>query len=184
MKTARRRSLKLVGGAKVVLIFMIEEMTASHWEGVRAVYHEGLATGEASFRTEVPEWKFWDASHLPCCRLVALEGGSVAGWAALSPVSTRKVYEGVAEVSVYVGSSFRGGGLGRALLSALVAESEANGIWTLQAVIFPENVASVELHKACGFREVGRRERIGRTRGGRWRDTLLLERRSVTVGVD
>lgn len=163
---------------------MIEKMTASHWEGVRAIYREGLATGEASFRTEAPEWEFWDASHLQCCRLVALEGEAVAGWAALSPVSTRKVYEGVAEVSVYVGSAFRGRGFGRALLSALVRESEASGIWTLQAVIFPENVASVELHKACGFREVGRRERIGRTQGGLWRDTLLLERRSRTVGVD
>lgn len=163
---------------------MIETMTAGHWEGVRAIYREGLATGEASFRTEVPEWEFWDASHLQCCRLVALEGEAVEGWAALSPVSARKVYEGVAEVSVYVGAAFRGKGLGRSLLSALVAESEANGIWTLQAVIFPENVASVELHNACGFREVGRRERIGRAKDGRWRDTLLLERRSRTAGVD
>ena len=163
---------------------MIEKMTARHWEGVRAVYLEGLATGEASFETDAPGWELFDASHLPCCRLVALEGEMVAGWAALSPVSRRKVYEGVAEVSVYVGASFRGRGFGRALLSALVAESEGAGIWTLQAGIFPENVASVELHIKCGFREVGRRERIGRTRGGRWRDTLLLERRSSTVGVD
>lgn len=163
---------------------MIEKMTARHWEGVRAVYGEGLATGEASFRTEAPGWEFWDGSHLQCCRLVALEGGRVAGWAALSPVSSRKVYEGVAEVSVYVGASFRGLGLGRALLSALVEESEANGIWTLQAVIFPENTASVALHLACGFREVGRRERVGRAKDGRWRDTLLLERRSRTAGVD
>ena len=163
---------------------MIEKMEARHWEEVRAVYLEGLATGEASFETDAPEWERFDASHLACCRLVALEGGSVAGWAALGPVSRWKVYEGVAEVSVYVGASFRGRRLGRALLSALVAESEANGIWTLQAGIFPENVASVGLHKACGFREVGRRERVGRTRGGRWRDTLLLERRSRTVGVD
>lgn len=163
---------------------MIEKMTASQWEGVRAVYLEGLATGDASFETDAPGWEVFDASHLPCCRLVALEGETVAGWAALSAVSSRKVYEGVAEVSVYVGAPFRGRGLGRALLSALVAESESNGIWTLQAGVFPENAASVELHKACGFREVGRRERIGRARGGRWRDTLLLERRSRTVGVD
>jgi len=163
---------------------MIEKMTASHWEGVRAVYLEGLATGDASFETDAPGWELFDASHLPCCRLVALEGSQVAGWAALSPVSRRKVYEGVAEVSVYVGASFRGRGLGRALLSALVDESEAAGIWTLQAGVFPENAASVGLHKSCGFREVGRRERIGRTAEGRWRDTLLLERRSRTVGVD
>ena len=158
-------------------------MLPSHWEEVRAVYLEGLATGDATFETEAPEWARWDASHLPCCRLVALEGARVAGWAALSPVSARRAYAGVAEVSVYVGASFRGRGLGRALLSALVAESEANGIWTLQAGVFPENVASVALHRACGFREVGRRERVARG-GGRWRDTLLLERRSQTVGVD
>ncbi|HVF44988.1 MAG TPA: GNAT family N-acetyltransferase [Pyrinomonadaceae bacterium] len=163
---------------------MIEKMTARHWEGVRVVYVEGLATGDASFETDAPDWGLFDASHLPCCRLVALEGERVAGWAALGPVSRRKVYEGVAEVSVYVGTSFRGRGLGRALLSALVAESESAGIWTLQAGVFPENTASVELHKACGFREVGRRERIGRARGGLWRDTLLLERRSNKVGVD
>lgn len=163
---------------------MIEKMLARHWEGVRAVYLEGLATGDASFETDSPEWERFDASHLPCCRLVALEGSIVAGWAALSPVSRRKVYEGVAEVSVYVGASFRGKGFGRALLSALVAESESNGIWTLQAGIFPENTASVELHLACGFREVGRRERIGRAACGLWRDTLLLERRSRTVGAD
>jgi L-amino acid N-acyltransferase YncA len=163
---------------------MIERMQPGHWEGVRAVYLEGLATGDASFETEAPEWERWDATHLRCCRLVALEGGRVAGWAALSPVSSRKVYEGVAEVSVYVASEFRGKGLGRALLSALVEESEAGGVWTLQAGVFPENVASVALHLACGFREVGRRERIGRAKDGRWRDTLLLERRSRAAGVE
>ena len=159
-------------------------MQQGHWEEVRAVYLEGLATGDASFETEAPEWEKWDASHLRCCRLVALEGGRVAGWAALSPVSQRKVYEGVAEVSVYVASEFRGRGLGRALLSSLVAESEGGGVWTLQAGVFPENVASVALHLACGFREVGRRERVGRSKDGRWRDTLLLERRSRAVGVE
>jgi phosphinothricin acetyltransferase len=161
----------------------IEKMEAGHWEGVRAVYVEGLATGEATFETRAPERVRWDASHLPCCRLVALDGGRVAGWAALSPVSARAVYAGVAEVSVYVGGDFRGRGVGRALLSTLVRESEAEGVWTLQASVFPENVASVALHLACGFREVGRRERVGRL-GGRWRDTLLLERRSRIVGVD
>lgn len=162
----------------------VERMRPEHWQGVRAVYEEGLATGDATFETEAPGWERWDASHLPACRLVALsDGGRVAGWAALSPVSTRKVYAGVAEVSVYVGADFRGRGVGRALLSALVRESEAEGIWTLQAGVFPENAASVALHESCGFRVVGRRERVGRLRG-RWRDTVLLERRSQTVGAD
>jgi len=161
----------------------VEKMEAGHWDDVRAVYVEGLATGHATFETEPPERARWDAAHLPCCRLVALDGGRVAGWAALSRVSAREVYAGVAEVSVYVGGDFRGRGVGRALLEALVRESEAEGVWTLQASVFPENVASVALHRACGFREVGRRERVGRL-GGRWRDTLLLERRSRVVGVD
>jgi L-amino acid N-acyltransferase YncA len=164
-------------------MFKVEKMSPGHWEQVRAVYLEGLATGDATFETEAPGWERWDASHLQCCRLVALEGGRVAGWAALSPVSARKVYAGVAEVSVYVGESFRGAGVGRVLLEALVRESEAAGLWTLQASIFPENEASVALHRACGFREVGRRERVGKL-GGRWRDTVLLERRSRVTGVD
>ncbi|MBV8856116.1 MAG: N-acetyltransferase [Acidobacteria bacterium] len=162
----------------------VEKMLPEHWPGVRAVYEEGLATGDATFETEAPGWERWDASHLRACRLVALaEGGRVAGWAALSPVSARKVYAGVAEVSVYVGADFRGLGVGRVLLEALVRESELEGIWTLQAGIFPENAASVALHKSCGFREVGRRERVGKLKG-RWRDTVLLERRSQTVGTD
>ena len=161
----------------------IEKMLLEHWPEVRAIYEEGLATGDATFETEAPEWERWDASHLRACRLVALAGGRVAGWAALSPVSARKVYAGVAEVSVYVAADFRGRGVGCALLEALVRESESAGIWTLQASIFPENVASVALHKACGFREVGRRVRVGRLRG-RWRDTILLERRSQAVGMD
>ena len=163
---------------------LIEQMRPEHWPRVRAIYLEGVATGQATFETEAPEWGRWDSSHLPFARLVALdEGGRVKGWAALSPVSGRKVYAGVAEVSVYVGEEFRGEGLGRALLEALVRESEAGGVWTLQASIFPENAASVALHFACGFREVGRRERVARLRGA-WRDTVLLERRSRVVGVD
>jgi phosphinothricin acetyltransferase len=150
---------------------------------VRAVYLEGLATGDATFETDAPVWERWDATHLSSCRLVALEGARVAGWAALSPVSSRSAYAGVAEVSVYVGASFRGMGAGRLLLSALVLESEAAGLWTLQASVFPENVASVALHRACGFREVGLRERVAR-RDGRWRDTVLLERRSIVAGVE
>ena len=161
----------------------LEKMRPEHWEEVRAVYEEGLATGDATFETDAPDWGRWDAAHLKSCRLVAVDsGGRVAGWAALSPVSARRVYAGVAEVSVYVGEGFRGEGVGGALLEALVRESEAEGIWTLQASIFPENVASVALHRACGFREVGRRERVGQLKG-RWRDTVLLERRSRAAGV-
>lgn len=163
---------------------VIEKMRPEHWPRVRAIYLEGVATGQATFETEAPGWERWDSSHLPFARLVALAGGGrVAGWAALGPVSSRKVYEGVAEVSVYVGEGFRGRGLGRALLEALVRESEAAGVWTLQASVFPENAASVALHLACGFREVGRRERVARL-GGVWRDTVLLERRSRVVGAD
>ena len=165
------------------MTFIVEKLLPRHWGEVRAIYSDGLATVDATFETEAPEWERWDASHLVCCRLVALEEARVAGWAALSPVSARKAYAGVAEVSVYVGARFRGIGLGRKLLSALVSESEAAGVWTLQASIFPENAASVALHLACGFREVGRRERIAR-RDGRWRDTVLFERRSRTSGVD
>jgi L-amino acid N-acyltransferase YncA len=165
------------------LMFTLEEMSPEHWEQVRSVYVEGLETGDATFETEAPEWERWNAAHLQCCRLVALEGGRVAGWAALSRVSAREVYAGVAEVSVYVGGGFRGAGVGRALLEALVRESEAAGLWTLQASIFPENGASIALHRACGFREVGRRERVGKLRG-RWRDTVLLERRSRITGSD
>jgi L-amino acid N-acyltransferase YncA len=169
--------------------FLIEEMRAGDWDAVRAIYAEGLATGDATFETEPPEWESWDAAHLPFARLVARaregagDAGSVAGWAALSPVSARRVYAGVAEVSVYVGARWRGRGAGRELLEALVKESERAGVWTLQAGVFPENVASVRLHKLCGFREVGRRERVGRLRGA-WRDTLLLERRSRLVGIE
>ena len=164
-------------------MYTVEELRPRHWQEVRAVYLEGVATGHATFETEAPEWATWDEAHLPFARLVALSAGRVAGWAALGRVSRRAVYAGVAEVSVYVGSGFRGAGVGRALLSALVEASERGGVWTLQAGIFPENAASLALHRACGFREVGRRERIGRLKG-RWRDTLLLERRSEVAGTD
>lgn len=161
---------------------LIEPLTANDWASVRAVYLEGISTGDATFETDAPTWEAWDAGHLRGARLVARSGGEVLGWAALSPVSNRCVYGGVAEVSVYVADAARGRGVGRALLAALVAESEACGLWTLQAGIMPENAASVRLHLACGFREVGRRERLGKLRGV-WRDVLLLERRSQKVGL-
>jgi L-amino acid N-acyltransferase YncA len=163
--------------------FVIESMQPRDWEFVREIYQEGLATGHATFETEAPNWEQWDAGHSPDCRLVARGSGGVLGWAALSPVSKRRVYAGVAEVSVYVGASARGGGVGAALMRALIEASEQNGIWTLQSAIFPENRASIALHLKHGFRELGRRERVGRLHGV-WRDTVLLERRSRVIGVD
>jgi L-amino acid N-acyltransferase YncA len=157
--------------------YQIEPMTAADWPFVRAIYREGLAGGNATFETEAPEWPAWDAAHRPDCRLVARAGGSVIGWAALSPVSRRHVYRGVAEVTVYVAERARGRGAGQGLLQALVTASEEAGIWTLQASIFPENEVSIALHQACGFRRVGYRERIGRLHGV-WRNTILLERRA------
>ena len=159
---------------------VIDQMRASDWEQVRAIYLEGIRTGHATFETEAPSWERWDEAHLPSARLVKRDGERVLGWAALSPVSKRQVYRGVAELTVYVAESARGQGIGRALLEALIIESERNGIWTLQASIFPENTASVELHRRCGFREVGRRERIAMLNGV-WRDTLLFERRSESM---
>ena len=157
-------------------------MTEADWQPVREIYLEGLATGLASFETDVPEWEHWDETHLADCRFVAWQGDRLLGWAAVSPVSSRCVYGGVGEVSVYVGERARGQGVGRRLLSVLVDASERAGLWTLQAGIFPENVASVTLHEKCGFRVVGRRERLGQLQGV-WRDVLLLERRSGLVGI-
>jgi len=161
--------------------YLINQMEMGDWAEVRAVYLEGIMTGRATFETEAPDWESWDASHLSPCRLVARQGRHVAGWAALSPVSSRRVYAGVAETSIYVAESFRGLGMGLALLGALITCSEQHGIWTLQAGVLPENEASLLLHKKCGFREVGRRERIGKLQGT-WRDVILLERRSKVVG--
>jgi L-amino acid N-acyltransferase YncA len=159
-----------------------ERMTAEDWANVRAIYLEGIATGHATFEKSAPEWPAWDAAHLKACRFVARAGGEVLGWAALSPVSGRCVYAGVVEVSVYVAERARGQGVGLKLLAALVEASESEGIWTLQAGIFPENVASIALHERAGFRVVGRREKLGAMEG-RWRDVVLLERRSKLIGV-
>jgi phosphinothricin acetyltransferase len=158
----------------------IAAMTPEDWEDVRRIYAEGIATGNATFETEPPSWESWDAAHRKDCRLVARDGSSVVGWAALSRVSDRCVYGGVAEVSVYVADAARGRGVGRALLAELVRASEDAGLWTLQAGIFPENAASIAIHHECGFRTVGIRERLGRM-GGAWRDVALLERRSARV---
>lgn len=161
----------------------IEQMLPTDWPAVREIYLQGIATRQATFETNAPDWSTWDVSHSPFARLVARANENVVGWAALSPVSARAVYAGVAEVSVYVAASQRGVGWGRRLLETLVATSEANGIWMLQAVVFAENAATVALHRRCGFREVGRRERIAKL-DGEWRDTTLLERRSQTIGID
>jgi L-amino acid N-acyltransferase YncA len=155
----------------------IDHMKPSDWEQVRSIYLEGIRTGHATFETEAPTWEKWNEGHLEIARLVARDGDRVLGWAALSPTSKRKVYRGVAELTVYVAENARGAGIGRKLLEALIQESEEHGIWTLQASIFPENTASVKLHLRSGFREVGRRERIAMLNGV-WRDTLLFERRS------
>jgi L-amino acid N-acyltransferase YncA len=158
----------------------IVALLPERWPQVARIYAEGIATGDATFETEVPSWGDWDRTHLADHRLLAEAAGEAAGWAALAPVSGRCVYGGVAEVSVYVAAAARGRGVGAALLAALVASSEAGGVWTLQAGIFPENVASLRLHERAGFRVVGVRERLG-TLHGRWRDVVLMERRSPTV---
>ena len=146
------------------------------WPAIARIYGEGIATGAATFETEVPAWEAWDASHLAAPRLVAEGDGVVCGWCAVAPVSGRAVYRGVVEHSVYVARAARGRGVGRALLEALVAAAPSHGIWTIQTSLFEENAASVALHRAVGFRLVGRRERIAQL-GGEWRDTLLLELR-------
>ena len=162
----------------------IRPLGRDDWDNVLAVYLEGIATGLATFETAAPSWARWDSAHLNFARLAAVsEENGLAGWAALSPVSSRSAYSGVAEVSVYVGSGFRGQGLGGMLLDQLVGASESNGIWTLQASVFPENVASLALHSNRGFRKIGFRERVAKL-SGVWRDTVLLERRSQIVGVD
>lgn len=160
---------------------VIDQMRTSDWEQVRAIYLDGIRSGHSTFETDAPSWEKWDEGHLQIARLVMREGDRVLGWAALTPTSKRNVYRGVVELTVYVAEDARAKGIGRALLEAVIDESERNGIWTLQASIFPENTASVNLHLRSGFREVGRRERIAMLNGV-WRDTLLFERRSRVVG--
>jgi phosphinothricin acetyltransferase len=160
--------------------FVIEAMRADDKNAVLAIYQEGIETGMATFETAVPTWEKWDAGHLAGSRFVARRRAQVIGWSALSPVSSRCVYEGVAEVSVYIAAAARGQGVGKALLQTLVSASEYDNFWTLQASLFPENEASLALHQACGFRVVGRRERIAQLHGV-WRDTLFLERRSAVI---
>ena len=162
--------------------FKIRYMTPSDGPEVLKIYQEGIATGSATFETKVPTWAEWDKAHLRDARLVAEDAdGKLMGWAALSPGSVREVYAGVAEISIYVAESYRGKQVGIALLHRLIAESENAGIWMLTATIFAENTASIALHRRCGFRLVGRRERIAQL-NGEWKDTVIYERRSALVG--
>lgn len=159
----------------------ITEMRPEHWAQVADIYEQGIATGNATFQTSAPSWEEWDGAHLKHSRLVAMEGDEVLGWAALTPVSGRCVYAGVAEISVYIAAKARGKGIGALLMQQLITSSESHGIWTLQAGIFPENTASLKLHSTSGFRTIGIREKIGKM-AGIWRDTVLLERRSKVAG--
>ena len=155
---------------------LVRPLEPGDYPAVAAVFAEGIETGLATFETEVPSWEAWNAAHLPAHRFVAELDGEVAGWTAVVPYSRRAVYRGVGEESVYVAERARGRGVGRALLEAVVESARADGLWTLQAGIFPDNAASLELHRALGFREVGVRERIGQL-DGVWRDVVLLELR-------
>jgi L-amino acid N-acyltransferase YncA len=163
------------------MMMKIQAMLPSVWEQVSNIYLEGINTGNATFQKEVPSWEDWNKTHLNECRIVAILEDQIVGWAALSPISRRCVYAGVAEVSVYVSQKYNRRGIGSALMKSLIEQSEEHDIWTLQSGVFPENIPSIHLHKKYGFREVGIRERIGRLDGA-WRDVVLLERRSERVG--
>jgi len=161
----------------------LRSMTPDDWPDVARIYAEGLKTGNATFQQTVPTWEEWNNGHVQSCRMVAIIEGTITGWAALSPVSSRAVYAGVAEVSVYIGKDFRGMRIGDQLMKNLIDDSEKEGFWTLQSSIFPENEASIKLHEKYGFRTMGYREKVGKMNGN-WRDTVIMERRSKVVGVD
>lgn len=163
------------------LNLIIRNMSKDDWKHVSKIYLEGIKTGNATFEKEVPNWQVWDTSHLSHSRILALEKTTILGWAALSQITDRCVYSGVAELSIYISVNAIGKGVGKFLLKALIKESEVNGIWTIQAGVFPENTASIHLLKSCGFREIGYRERLGKL-GDTWRDVLLFEHRSLNVG--
>nr|WP_281246019.1 GNAT family N-acetyltransferase [Amphibacillus marinus] len=161
----------------------IRKMRQSDWKSVASIYSEGILTGNATFEQSLPSWEVWDNSHVKELRYVATYHDAVVGWSALTAISSRCVYEGVAEVSVYVASEVRGKGIGQRLLETITKESENCGFWTIQAGIFPENLGSIKLHKNNQFIEVGKRTRIGKL-NGKWRDVLLFERRSKEIGID
>jgi len=158
-------------------------MTEDDWKSVSEIYKQGIDAGNATFQQEIPTYTDWDSGHSKSCRLLAIKENEIIGWAALTPVSGRCVYAGVAEVSVYVSDKYRGHKIGYKLLEKLIIESENEKLWTLQAGIFPENIASLKIHEKLGFRKIGYRERIGKMKGI-WRDTVLFERRSKLIGID
>jgi L-amino acid N-acyltransferase YncA len=162
---------------------VIDQMTYKSWTDVARIYESGIATKNATFQTEAPDWDSWDKAHRKDCRLIAIINNTIVGWAALSNVSSRCVYSGVAEVSIYVDSEYRGKGVGDRLMASLIKEAELNGIWSLQAGIFPENIGSLKLHQKHGFRTIGIKERLGKM-GNTWRDVLIAERRSLVMGID
>lgn len=164
--------------------YTIEEMKESDWNEVSQIYLEGINTGIATFQNSIPSFEDWNNGHIKSCRLVAKSEGKVLGFAALSPTSSRPVYSGVAEVSIYIGENHKGLGIGHALMTNIIKLSEENNFWTLQSGIIRENTASIELHKKCGFREIGIREKVAKMDNGVWHDTVLMERRSKTVGID
>lgn len=163
--------------------YVLEEMKPKDWEAVAQIYKEGIETNLATFQTEVPTWEEWDKSHFSICRYVAKEGDIIHGWIALSPTSSRWVYRGVAEISVYVADRSKGNGIGTFLLNKAIEESEKVGIWTLQSSVIKENIGSINLHKKCGFREIGVREKVAKMINLKWMDVVILERRSKIVGV-
>ena len=160
----------------------IKQLEVQHWNDVKRIFEEGIATQNATFETSAPSWESWDTGHLKTCRFVAVENNIVVGWAALTPVSGRCVYAGVADISLYVSESHRGKKIGNSLMRRLIESSEKEGLWTLQAGIFPENKASIALHEKNGFYLIGTRRKIGKM-DNVWRDTILMERRSKVVGV-
>jgi phosphinothricin acetyltransferase len=164
--------------------YFIDRMKPSDWEQVKTIYLEGIKTGIATFQTDAPAWENWDKGHLNVCRLVARSGNNVLGWAALSPTSSRDCYRGVVEVSLYIGNKYQGQGIGKDLLTSLIIQSEQNGSWTLYSSITKENTASIALHKKCGFREIGIREKVAKMGNGIWHDVVLMERRSKVTGID
>jgi phosphinothricin acetyltransferase len=161
--------------------YKIEDMRASDWTQVADIYMDGINTKIATFQSTIPSWEEWNKGHCESCRLVARKGDTILGWAALSPYSSRCVYAGVAEVSIYIGEKYQGQKVGTTLLKKLIEVSEENGFWTLQSGIIKENISSLNLHKKCGFREVGYRERLGKMDNGKWHDVVLVERRSKIV---
>lgn len=163
--------------------YRIEEMRPSDWEQVGSIYLQGINTGIATFQSELPSWESWNEGHSKSCRLVARSGDSILGWVALSPASSRSCYAGVAEVSIYIGENYKGQGIGTSLLQNVIKLSEEIGFWTLQSGIIRENTISIALHKKCGFREIGVRERVAKMNNGIWHDVVLVERRSKVIGI-